>query len=165
MTAASLGDSVEPVANPNLRMALGFVRACLALLQASSNHNFMNADGISYLDMSDGVVTGEWTRLINGTWSPLYPALLGVAARVLKPSAYWQFTLVHAVNVMCFVFAFACFEFLLRRIIRSRDRPGQEGYSHMPAWVCLTFGYTVLLCASLRLLTSTKPVPDMLMSG
>ena len=165
MTAASLEDSGQPVANPRLRMALWFVGVFLALLQASGNHNFMNADGISYLDMSDGVVTGEWTRLINGTWSPLYPALLGVAARVLKPSAYWQFTLVHAVNVMCFVFAFACFEFLLRSIIGSRDRPGQDGYSQMPAWVCLTLGYTVFLWASLRLLTLTKPTPDMLMSG
>src|SRR5437667_12489341 len=87
MTAASPGDSGEPVANPRLRMALWFVGVFLALLQASGNHNFMNADGISYLDMSDGVITGEWTRLINGTWISLYPALLGVAARLRTASA------------------------------------------------------------------------------
>ncbi len=162
---AQLESTGESLRNSRLSIAFWLIGIVLALLQAWHNHNFINADGISYLDMSDGIVTGDWSRLINGTWSPLYPVLLGVAARELKPSAYWEFAVVHVVNVFCFIFAFACFEFLLRSIVRRRDSAGPDGYAPMPIWACVILGYTLFLWASLKLLTVTRTMPDILMSA
>ena len=46
----------------------------------------VSPDGISYLDMSDAVVTGDWSRLVNLYWSPLYPTLVGLVRTLTSAS-------------------------------------------------------------------------------
>jgi len=56
------------------------VLVSISLFQAYAQRYAVSPDGISYLDMSDAVVGGDWSRLINLYWSPLYPTLLAVIA-------------------------------------------------------------------------------------
>ena len=79
----------------------------------------MQADGISYLDMGDAIIRGDWKMAINGYWSPLYPWLQGLAAWAIKPTPYWQFTVVHLVNFLIYLFALACFDTLLQALARG----------------------------------------------
>jgi hypothetical protein len=51
----------------------------LALLEVWTGRNYTDPDGISYIDMSDGVLAHNWRLLVNAYWSPLYPFLLGGA--------------------------------------------------------------------------------------
>jgi hypothetical protein len=57
----------------------------LGLLQAWAGRHSMQSDGISYLDMGDAIVRGDWRMALNGYWSPLYPFLLGACERRLEP--------------------------------------------------------------------------------
>ena len=59
----------------------------LAVVQAWIFRFLVSADSISYLDVSDGVMPGgNWRHLINGTWDPLYPFILGLFRRLFQVS-------------------------------------------------------------------------------
>lgn len=149
-----------------IRIAFWIVGLAIAALQAAMYRQWVNGDAISYFDMGDAVSTGDWSRLVNGAWSPLYPFLVGVADAVLRPSLYWEFPVAHLVNFVCFVFAFASFEVLLRQVLAivAHDDPDSRR-APWPRWACLTIGYALFLWGSLGLLSLMKPTPDMLMSG
>ncbi|HEV8235250.1 MAG TPA: hypothetical protein VGP84_11670, partial [Gemmatimonadaceae bacterium] len=89
--------------------------AILALVafQAYAQRFSIGPDGMSYLDLSDAVVDGRWSRLVNLYWSPLYPLLVGVGRLVAGAGPRWEVLTLHAVNVACFIAMFAAFEYLL----------------------------------------------------
>ena len=75
--------SVDPNsgASSYLRLRLLFwsLGIILAIFQTWNSRHYATTDGISYMDMSDGVLRGQdWHRLITGVWSPLYPVIMGV---------------------------------------------------------------------------------------
>src|SRR5438105_1253610 len=122
-----------------IRLAFWLFAIAAAALQAWVFRNTITNDGISYLDMGDAVAHGAWAAAISGYWSPLYPALVGVALWIAKPAAMHEFAVVHAVNFAVFLGAFASFEFLLRRLLRSLD--GER----LPDWLVAIAGYTVAI--------------------
>lgn len=149
-----------------LRIAAWALGLAIAAVQAVLFSQWVNSDAISYFDMSDAVATRQWSRLVNGAWSPLYPFVVGVFDAVLRPTLRWEFPVAHLVNFACFVFAFACFEVLLRQVLAivSHDDHSTDR-APWPRWAFLTLGYALFLWGSLGLLTLMKPTPDMLMSG
>src|SRR6266566_2992259 len=88
-----------PASLNGLRAAFWSVGVLLAIGQAWVSRYQVSADSISYLDMSDGVLPGsDWHRLINGIWSPLYPAILGVFRRVFNISPQHEIVAGHLLN-------------------------------------------------------------------
>ena len=79
-----------------IRVVAWVVILSIAVFQAYAQRYAVSPDGISYLDLSDAVVTRDWSRLVNLYWSPLYPALIGVARAVFGASAAREVPLVHA---------------------------------------------------------------------
>lgn len=139
----------------------------LGFAQAWANRHFMSSDGISYLDMGDAFVRHDWHMFVNAWWSPLYPVLLGSMRALLRPSPYWEFTCVHLLNFVIFLFALVCFEFFLGRLIgavrtRAADR---DAASPVPEWCWWALGYIVFLWSSLTLISLQTVSPDMLMAG
>ncbi len=151
----------------NLRLFLWGIAVLFGFLQAWNNRHFMNSDGISYLDLADAYLSGGWKMLLNGHWSPLYPWLLAVARYLAKPSPYWEFTLLHLVNFLSYVFALTGFEFMLRELIATRtsDPDSSDANPALPEWALYLIGYLVFLWLSLSLITLERESPDMLMSG
>src|SRR6266705_5349849 len=93
-----------------------------AAFQGYARRHAMTPDGMAYLDLSDAVVTGRWSGLLNGYWSPLYPVLIGVARLALHPSAYWEFATVHLLNVALFALTLPAFEWFLSALVaHARD--------------------------------------------
>ncbi|MGD9901842.1 MAG: hypothetical protein AB7U83_00125 [Vicinamibacterales bacterium] len=129
-------------------------------LHAWSSRHAGNIDGISYLDLSDAVSSGDWTAAVNAHWSPLYPAALALALRVAAPGPYWEFATVHAVNFAIFCLALAAFDFLLREAVRDRHRRDDEA-AGLPAAAITGLGYLLFLWASLQLVTLSVMSPDM----
>ena len=75
----------------------------------------MNPDGLSYLDLaSEGLQSGP-SGLLNGYWSPGYPALLSLALALFRPSPAQEFPLIHLVNFFIFALTLLAFHFFLRR--------------------------------------------------
>ena len=151
-----------------VRLRIGFwsLGILLALFEAWTNRYFVTTDAIAYMDMSDAVLPGQnWHRLINGVWSPLYPALLGLCRRIFGPSAAQEIAFDHFLNVPIFLFAFAAFEFLLRSVERELIGPSSRNRVLLPRWAFLTLGYSLFIWASISEITLQSLRPDMLMSA
>jgi hypothetical protein len=150
---------------PRLVIALFWLVALtLGALDAWTSRHHMNSDGISYLDMGDAYLRGDWEMAINGYWSPLYSWLLGIAMLVLKPSPYWEFAVVHLVNFFIYVFALGCFHFYLRELIcchQGISASGGDEKAPLPEWAWLVAGYTLFIWSSLKLITIRLVSSDM----
>jgi len=137
----------------------------MASMEVSAYRYFVSTDGISYLDMSDAVFPGtEWRRLITGTWSPLYPFLLGLG-RLLRPDPYREIVTGHLINIPMFLAAFAAFEFFLRNVVpREEISDLTREHVSLPRSVYLVVGYTLFLWASIANITLRTLRADMLMT-
>src|SRR5690242_3748378 len=67
-----------------LRAASWLVVITLGALHASAGRHEIQPDGVSYLDVADKYLAGEWHAAINAYWSPLYSWLLGLALAVVR---------------------------------------------------------------------------------
>ncbi len=135
---------------------------------ASISHS-MNADGISYLDMGDAYMRGDWEVAINSVWSPMYSWILGVVLNIVKPHMEFEFPTVHVVNFVIYLLALVCFEFLWDQLRKYQqfialDESGAQWRS-FPHWVWWGLGYSIFVFASLHLIQIWSVTPDMLMSA
>ncbi len=164
--------SVTPAATRlarRLRILSWVVAVALGLLQAWSGRYEISPDGISYLDMGDAYLRGDWQMAINGYWSPLYSWLLGAALLVLKPSPYWEFPVAHLVNFVVYLGTLLSFAFLLNEVIRYHRMQAEAvaggGWRGLPEWAWVVVGYTLFLWSSLELITLRYVTPDMLVTA
>jgi hypothetical protein len=148
-----------------LRICCWFVALALGAADAWATRFTMNPDGVSYLDIGDAYWRGDWHNAINAYWSPLYSWILGFFLKVLKPSMYWEYPVVHLVNFLVYVAALAAFEFFLAAFIADRKQRDQEllrdglvGLSE-PSWWLL--GYSLFISSSLILIGMHYVTPDM----
>ncbi len=156
-------------------MATGFVRRlhilswvialALGLLHAWIGRYEVSPDGISYLDMGDAYLRGDWQMAINAYWSPFYSWLLGLALLLLQPSPYWEFPVAHLVNFLIYLGALASFSFLLREVSRhwrvQQDRFTGQPVVRLPEWAWVALGYSLFIWTSLELITLRYVTPDM----
>jgi len=125
----------------------------------------MNPDGISYLDIGDAYLHCGWKKAINGYWSFFYSGLLGLTMYLLKPTAYWEFTVVHLVNFLVYVCALASFQFFMSELLSFRRKQtamaADKADTILPDWIILILGYTLFIWSSLHLITVSVVTPDM----
>jgi 4-amino-4-deoxy-L-arabinose transferase-like glycosyltransferase len=168
----SISSSAHPAPRVNTELRLVWLVASLAivlaLLDAWTDRHWIDPDGVSYLDMSDALWRGDWDMAINAYWSPLYPALIGLFLRLLGPSTYWEYAVVHLVNFANYVFAALCFAFLLRELIRHAEAQevGADGARvglSTAGWILL--GSTLFIWSSLVLITLWQTTPDMMVAA
>jgi hypothetical protein len=152
-----------------LRISFWCAAIALGAADAWATRFTMNPDGISYLDMGDAYWRANWHMAINACWSPFYSWILGLSLKVLKPSPYWEYPLVHLVNFLIYVGALACFEFFLGRFIRNCCASGKEankaGEALLPEWAWWALGYSLFIWTSLVLISLATVTPDMCVAG
>ena len=125
----------------------------------------MQDDGVNYLDLGDAIIRRDWNMALNGIWSPLYPFLQGLALRLFKPSPYSQFTVVHCINFLIYLFTLGCFEYFLCAAIPDRPTTSDDATSSFPHWTLHAIGYAVFMWSTFSLITIRLVSPDMLMAG
>ena len=81
-----------------------------------------NADGIGYLDRSDQLRAFGWPAPTNGSWCPLYPALLALARWLFGSGPALDYPLAHLVNFALCLIVFGCAEWLRGELVRGDDR-------------------------------------------
>ncbi len=159
--------AVKPMATRlarRLQILSSAVAVALGLLHAWNGRYEISPDGISYLDMGDAYLRGDWQVAINGYWSPLYSLLLGVALRVIKPSPYWEFPVAHLVNFVVYLCALFCFAFFLNEVMRHQRGEANKvagQWAGLPEWAWVVVGYTLFMWSSLELITVRYVTPDM----
>jgi hypothetical protein len=142
------------------------VALVLGAVEAWATRFTMNPDGVSFLDIGDAYWRGDWHNAINAYWSPLYSWILGFFLKVLHPTMYWEYPLVHLVNFLIYVGALVCFEFFLSSFIAQQQERnlklqanGEMGLSPV-LWYLL--GYSLFIWTSLVLVGLQIVNPDML---
>jgi hypothetical protein len=145
------------------RWILWFAAIVTGLLQAWAFRHGMRSDGISYLDIAWKFARGDWHALVNAYWSPLYPAILGVTFRILKPSLYWESTVAHFVNFAIFLFSFWCFELFLKELIRNQQSKSAASADSepMPAWAFWLLGDSLFVYITLLFIHLETMTPDL----
>jgi hypothetical protein len=138
----------------NLRNLLIAVVLALGLIQVWENRFAMSFDGISYLDMGDAYLRGDWQTAINGYWNPLYSWILGLGLRALHPSPYWEFPAVQLLNFLIFVVTTAAFEYLLKGLLPNRGATGIR-----------IVAYALFLWSSWLMIRVWMVSPDMLIAA
>lgn len=146
-----------------VRAGAWVVLLALAGAQAWSARFYATPDGVSYMDLSDAVLSGHWRELLNAYWSPLYPALIGLLRAVFHPSAYWEFGVAHLLNFLLFAASLLGFEYFigaLRELGRTQwNKPGLD----TPAG---TIGaYAIFAVFTLMMTPLVLPTPDLLVSA
>lgn len=109
----------EPL-KPRVRVFFWCLAIVLGGLHVWVYRNDLNPDSVSYIEMAEAAVGSGWHALVSAYWSPLYPALLSVGFRILRPSMYWEFTAVHVVNFVLYLADLLCFEFFLKELLAAR---------------------------------------------
>jgi hypothetical protein len=140
----------------------------LGAFQSLDPAHVIDPDGISYLDMGDALLRGDWFSAVNSLWSPLYAWLQGLAQGLLRPSMYWAFTVVQLVNFVIYLAALAAFHFCLTELLalhRARATQAPLTGARLPEWVWVTLGYTLFLWSALTLTEVTRETPDMLVTA
>ena len=150
-----------------LRLVFWILGLSLACAQAWVYRYQTSADSISYLDMSDGIMPGgDWHRLINRTWNPLYPFLLGCFRRVFGISAGHEIVAAHLLNIGFFILAFVSFEIFFANLVRHASARDSKisAFGALPDWVPLSMAYSLFLWSAMSGISLEFLRPDMLLS-
>jgi hypothetical protein len=146
-----------------LRLGCWLIVFVVGLLDAWVHRFQMDFDGVSYLDVAQNYLRGDWHAAVNAYWSPLYSWLLAVPISFLHSSLYWESTLVHLVDFAILLASYAAFEFLLGELLRSPlvPRPGQEGAVGLSESAWRILGLALFLYASLYMSYYDGNTPDL----
>jgi 4-amino-4-deoxy-L-arabinose transferase-like glycosyltransferase len=144
---------------------------CAALILGGASawaaRSTMFPDGVSYLDIGDAYLRGDWHNAINAYWSPLYSWIVGGFLKIFSPALANEFPLVHLVNFLIYAVALACFSFFLQAFIHYLEetdaRPDESsgGLLRPPVWAFYVFGYSAFVVSSLFLITISFASGDM----
>jgi hypothetical protein len=149
------------------RQALWALGALVALAQTVAFRHAIHPDGIAYLNIASNVAQGDWRSLVNGYWSPLYPAVLAGFLRVFRPGMAGEDTVAHVANFAIFLGSFAGFEFFLGSLIAAvgRGRDSAEGKALLPKWAVWAIGDSMFVFFTLLLTQLMRVQADLLLAG
>ena len=122
-------------------------------------------DTISYLDIGDAFMAGDWSALVNGCWSPIYPVILGLATHLSGLPRAEEVNAVRCAHMIIYLAALASFDLLLRswldflRLQRAEESSSER--RPLPDAVAVVVAYLLFLSASLFLIGPLTFTPDM----
>jgi len=155
----SAADTSMPARFPRLMTAMILLSLSIGAISAWLTRAAMNPDGISYLDLSDRWMAGDFNGVVNGYWSPLYPALLALVRMILRPSPQSEFAAAHAANFVVFVLGLMTFSFFLRELL-ARSSPDPRRQQALVLW-----GYGLFLWSSVSQVMLSIVTPDLLVAA
>jgi hypothetical protein len=163
---ASIFGRLSAVHERKIIISFRVLAITLGLVQVwTFRHDIKDIDGISYLDMGDAYMRGDWSTAINGMWSPFYGWILGASMRFLQPSPAHEYSVIELVNFVIFLVAIVSFEFFLRELLQTRRMAGdltdQRAGTGMPGTALLLLGYPLFIWSSLFWITTWLQSPDM----
>jgi hypothetical protein len=137
-------------------------------LQAWAGRYPIGEDGLSYIDIADAYLRGDWHNAVSAYWSPMYSLVMAGALGVTQPGAFFESTVVHITNFLLYVGALAAFEFLLRSLlIVHRQRSSEaalQGDQRCPQAALAAVGYGLFMWVSLEWISVPLETPDMCLS-
>ena len=164
----SEGISAEPSILRMSWLTVGRVRTVMwititiaGLLQALALRFVISGDGNSYLDVASAYLHRDFANAINGYWSPMYSWLIALVLWLFKPSAYWETTIMHLLDLAGILVTLRAFEFFVNAFLSAKDNfsPGEDKI-HFPENIWWILCYGVFLSTMLQVLTLNPTSPD-----
>ncbi len=128
-----------------------------------------SADATAHLDMARGLwERGEVTALLNGTWSPLYPVIVGGWLALLKPDVSWTYPAVVALNLPLVVLTWMAGAWLMRAVLRRARHTKNPLIPHGIVAAPTLFevvGPLLIIGAVLGLADAGRTGPDLLVAA
>lgn len=149
------------------RVTFFIVAFILGAIQAWATRNFMNSDGLSYIDIAVNYLNGNYEEAFNTYWSPFYSWVIAIALFIFKPTPYWEFTVVHIVNFIAYILSFIAFDFFMKEVVLLHERITEQQknqYQRLSLTSLLLLGYTLFLWISLKFVTIWVVTPDMFLT-
>lgn len=149
---------------PDLRRLLRGLRLAALVLggaHAWAARHGNNPAGISYLDIADAYMRGDFAHAVNGYWSPLYSLLLGPALTLLQPGPYYEASVAHLVNFLIYGASLASFDALMRQVMPLARAQSADT---IPQRAVVVFGYAAFAWSSLVLINLSDLSADLLMA-
>lgn len=122
----------------------------------------VNEDGLSYIEMASEAWHHGPGNLINGYWSPGYPALISCFFLVFHPSPLTEINLVHVLNYFIFIFTLLAFTFFFKNLLIKIEPKKIEKNTII---LFASFSFSVFLWFELNFIGLTLETPDLLVSG
>jgi hypothetical protein len=107
--------------SPVVRRSLFAVLGLCLVLEALFAPYDMNADSVSYLDLSDLIHAHQWHWVVNAYWHPGYPALLLLTRMVLGSSVQHELLAARLLNLAITGLLFLAIRFALRSAFELRQ--------------------------------------------
>jgi hypothetical protein len=154
----------------HLRLAMWCVAFAVGAAHVWINRrNMCDIDGISYVEIGEAFLRGDWVHAINGLWSPLYGLLIAAPLRLFQPSPEHEIYIFQLVNTLVYAGTLTALDFLLRQIIEAkgilyqRDTAGET--TPLPAWGVIALGYALFAWAAAYWFFLWLVVPDVLLAA
>lgn len=154
------GQAAAPRDTARAHLGSAGIVLLLGVLQAIWHRRALNPDGVAYLDLSDELLAGQWGAVVQGYWSPLYPALLALGRVVFGRGAAHETVIAHAVNLAGFAVALGAWSLVLRQLGRRG-----AGLAPFGAPLGIMAGYAVFAWAMLWLMSLHFVTPDAWLAG
>jgi hypothetical protein len=117
------------------KIAAWLVMVLAWLGQAIAARNPLDADAVSYLDISYSYLSGHWHSLINGYWSPVYPFLLALWVKIFKVGPLRESLAIHLLAAASLIAALISFEYFLSVLFVCRNKLAEENGEDLNALV------------------------------
>src|SRR5579862_7817658 len=159
--------SAEAFAEPEHRGLFWCVAIALGLLQMWAYRFDVVPDGVSYIEIAWSAIHNGRHGFVNGYWSPLYPFLLSVAFRLVRPAPFSESTVVHVVNFGIYLASLAAFEMFLRELIHSRAARASATAAtwRVPTATLSMWGYLFVMWCAHSWIPLALVTPDLLVAA
>jgi hypothetical protein len=121
----------------------------------------VDPDGVSYVDLALAFAAHGPSALVSGYWSPLLPALLGVAYTIVPPTIETMYRTAHAVSFGLFVATTFSFAGLLKQLsarVTAFRGAGARAQAAAVAIAWCAYALLVLKGVGVRLVTPDSGV-------
>jgi hypothetical protein len=145
------------------RVFLWLLAVVTGLWQAWANRFYIEPDGVNYLDIANAYLRHDWRNAINAHWSPLWSWLLGVTLWLIRPSPFWESTLVHVLNFIVYLLVLLSFSFFLNELMALCVEETDQNleYEGLTTFAWLVLGYVVVTYVVLVMIGGRLDTPDM----
>lgn len=150
--------------NPKLlKISSWILLATWALIQMWNARFFEHfGDGISYLDMAQLFSEANWHDGFSSSWNILYPLLIAVFLKILRPDTAHAFLILKIINFAIFIATIPAFDCFLAAFIRFYERQTLSNCIRVPRAVWYGLGYCLFADVFLCLSGISTDTPDLL---
>lgn len=147
---------MTPLAS-RVRLFFRWLAVAVCLLHVLTTRNDMNPDGVSYLEVSQAYLRGDFTP--NSYWGPLLSVLLAGAQALLPLGPEWEACVTHGVLFACFLLALVAFEWLLTELTPLASARG------LPDWAVVGLAYGAFAWVARWGIKVATVTPDLLVAA